>query len=115
MMDEQEVPQTWDDVLKWMDNAAKLARWVRRAMPVINRFVRNFEGVFQDDWEHTKGCLGLDDSAGADLLMHAFILPNRDFLSPGVEDEANNWCSRGALLASYREVREILDEAEGKW
>ena len=60
-------------------------------------FVCAFELVFDNDWSMTEVCL-------QDDVRDGYIRDGRTFLSPGVRDESNNWCNRGALLASYRDL-----------
>jgi len=71
-------------------------------------FLMSFEGVFEDDWDHTKGCLGIED----DSELAGFIEEGHTFLNPGVADEQNNWSTRGALLSGYRQLRRLLDDAD---
>ncbi len=62
-------------------------------------FMGNFEHVFETDWEHTKACLRSPD---------VFIDSKENFLSPGMFDEATDWCSRAVLLGYYRDLVEAM-------
>ena len=62
-------------------------------------FVGRFEHVFESDWEYTKNCLKAPET---------FIDSDADFLTPAQFDEGNNWCSREALLESYRDLVEVM-------
>jgi hypothetical protein len=55
----------------------------------VAEFVGAFEVVFRYDWPYTKIMMG-DESEGA------------NFVEPGLEDEAEDWGARGALLEKYR-------------
>lgn len=55
----------------------------------VAEFVGAFEVVFRYDWQYTKTMIG-DESPGA------------TFIEPGLEDEIEDWGSRGALLEKYR-------------
>ena len=55
----------------------------------LTEFVGAFEVVFRYDWDYTKLMLG-DEAPGA------------TFIEPGLEDEAEDWGARGALLEKYR-------------
>jgi hypothetical protein len=67
-------------------------------------FMNNFEHVFEGDWEHSAHCLGIDDDNDQ---ARCFIESGRSFLNPGVKDESSNWCARGALLHSYRQLKAL--------
>jgi len=64
---------------------------------LVGVFLDNFEHVFHSDWEHSKSCLDND-------WIHHFIPDSGTFLKPGIDDESNNWFSRGSLLESYRNL-----------
>ncbi len=70
--------------------------------PELNKllvdFIINFELVFKNDWDFTKGI----------ILEDFYIKDNGSFLEPGVDDESNNWANRGLLLESFRKLREFL-------
>ena len=68
------------------------------------RFLDGFENVFHHDWEHTKQCLS------DETLIHRL----GTFCKPAVEDEANNWSSRGALLDRYQEFAKLVRTKEIK-
>ena len=70
----------------------------------INEFLRDFETVFEYDWDFTKPCL--EDT-------QYYI--NNTFLNPQVEDESNNWANRGALLSSYRRLCRVLGRQPARW
>jgi hypothetical protein len=60
---------------------------------LISNFLTCFYSVFDEDWEHSKASL---------VDSQYYIDENGTFINPRVDDEANNWANRGALLASYR-------------
>lgn len=62
-------------------------------------FLGAFECVFDDDWEHTKGCIDSD-------VINCFIAEEGTFLNPGVADETSDWWNRGGLLRKYRALRQ---------
>ena len=68
----------------------------------IARFVGSFEAVFRRDWPYTLWCLSPDS-------VDEFIARGHDFLQPGVLDEANQWGTRAAMLAAYRNLVAHLD------
>jgi len=57
----------------------------------VAEFVGAFEVVFRYDWSYSKGMIG-DEPPGA------------TFIEPGIEDETEDWGSRGALLEKYRRL-----------
>jgi hypothetical protein len=57
-----------------------------------------FKVVFEYDWEYTK----------AVITDPCYI--RGTFLMPEVNDESNNWASRGALLESYRALVETMQK-----
>lgn len=65
---------------------------------LVNDFMDYFTLVFDFDWEFSKNFIS-DNS---------FIKDNCDFITPGVDDESNNWANRGALLHSYRELVDFI-------
>lgn len=65
----------------------------------VAHFVGAFEHVFGDDWEHTKECMKVPD---------LFVDPKGTFINPAEFDESNNWCSRYALLETYRKLVEAM-------
>lgn len=69
----------------------------------LSSFLSNFHNVFDHDWEHTRSCL-------EDVMQDCFISSAGNFINPEVDDEHNNWSSRGALLASYRELVKYIEE-----
>jgi|HubBroStandDraft_1064217.scaffolds.fasta_scaffold960356_2 hypothetical protein len=71
----------------------------------IAEFMYYFELVFHQDWEFSRGILSSD-------IKEAYITEEGTFLEPLVEDEGNNWGNRGCLLASYRDLIKLLDEAK---
>lgn len=64
---------------------------------LLTDFISNFELVFDEDWEFSKGCL-------RDDFQKNFVAPDGTFLNPGVDDESNNWANRGQLLHTYRNL-----------
>lgn len=70
----------------------------------VAEFLSRFEEVFDHDWPHTRFCIGAHLT-----LEDLFIGKDGTFLQPRVEDEYNDWNSRGALLESYRRLRAELE------
>ncbi|WP_148255302.1 TIR domain-containing protein [Aidingimonas lacisalsi] len=66
---------------------------------LISEFLVSFNLVFDIDWDHTKMCI--EDS-------RYLIDSEATFLSPGVDDEENNWANRARLLTSYRNLIEYI-------
>jgi hypothetical protein len=62
----------------------------------ISEFVGAFEVVFRYDWKYSSEMIG---DAGA------------SFLEPEVEDENEDWGSRGALLERYRTLVATMKES----
>ncbi|MGX0889400.1 hypothetical protein AB7M22_001408 [Pseudomonas sp. ADAK2 TE3594] len=69
----------------------------------VSYFLSNFNNVFSQDWGHTKSCLGGN-------IPDYYIARHANFINPGIEDESNNWSSRGALLASYRHLIDFISD-----
>jgi hypothetical protein len=61
----------------------------------LAEFVGAFEVVFRYDWHYTKVMIG-DEEDGA------------TFIEPGLDDESDDWGSRGALLAKYRRLVSVM-------
>jgi hypothetical protein len=76
------------------------------ALDALEDLARNMYAVFDNDWAFTRDMLNADPSPYT-------IAPDRTFLDPGVEDEANNWGNRGSLLAAYRRAVMVL-KAHGR-
>lgn len=70
----------------------------------LSDFLMSFEFVFGDDWEYTRDR----------ICDPEFIKPNGTFLQPGVDDEGNNWASRGGLLAAYRRLVKAMKDHDAK-
>jgi len=68
----------------------------------VNRFIDAFELVFDEDWEHSRGCLLAPECYGC----------KDSFLKTDTADEENNWCNRAALLYSYRELVSVMMKQE---
>lgn len=66
----------------------------------LSEFISSFELVFDNDWDLTQS--RITDSN--------YVSPDGTFLHPKVNDESNNWGNRGALLSSYRRLREVMQE-----
>ena len=79
---------------------SKLSEKVFELEEAISGFVTNFESVFDNDWEFTKGTIG------SEFLIEA----DGTFINPGVADESNNWVNRRSLLRSYRRLLEVMDK-----
>jgi hypothetical protein len=67
-------------------------------------FLGMFELVFDGDWEVTRACI---------RDPQFLISGGGTFIHPDVEDESNNWANRGALLASYRRLKDLLGPRGG--
>lgn len=76
------------------------AKEVYEVMKAYENFLSAFENVFHYDWEMTKGCIS----------DPCFISEQGTFISPGCDDESNNWANRGSLLATYRQLKKVLGE-----
>jgi hypothetical protein len=61
------------------------------------QFIGAFEIAFRYDWEYTKDMIG-DEKEGA------------TFIEPGLEDEEEDWASRGELLEKYRRLVSIMKQ-----
>ncbi len=72
---------------------------------LISSFLASFSLVFDHDWYHTKGCLETD-------IIDCYIAEGSTFINPSIEDEHNNWSNRGALLESYRELKDFISQNE---
>lgn len=83
-------------VMKWLgpDEIEKLFDLV----VLFDDYFGNTENVLHFDWSHTRACI-------SPLYRDEFISQSGTFLYPGVEDEYNNWGSRGRLLDSYFKLR----------
>ncbi len=82
----------------------------------LERFLESFETVFDKDWSYTKEKLGIyntlseqDENAAdeEDDIIYT-ISPDGTFLNPKVDDETEDWGSRGELLSAYRQLKELL-------
>lgn len=62
----------------------------------LRQFVGAFEVLFHHDWEYAKIMIG-DEEEGC------------TFLKPGLDDETEDWGSRGELLEKYRKLRAAMD------
>ncbi len=60
-------------------------------------FVRYFELVFDNDWDHTKN-----------IIQDPERYIKGTFANPGVGDEENNWANRARILESYRRLKALL-------
>jgi len=84
----------------------------------IEQFLKLFDEVFDKDWEYSKEMMGIQKetveqkriSEEMGLLRAELISDNGTFINPKVEDENEDWGSRGALLEKYRELKIILRE-----
>ena len=66
-------------------------------LQALREFVGAFEVLFHHDWGYAKIMIG-DEAQG------------RTFLNPGLEDESEDWGSRGELLEKYRKLKKLMDE-----
>jgi hypothetical protein len=79
-------------------------------------FLAAFEEVFDRDWAHTKEMLGIQDEteeqkrAAAEMGLETIpiIADDGTFIHPKVEDELEDWGSRGRLLQAYRALRSFV-------
>lgn len=73
---------------------------LERALAAYSEFLRDFEIMFNDDWDYTESAIK-DGWVGTGT-----------FLDTGMSeyDESDNWACRGALLASYRKLKATLGE-----
>lgn len=62
----------------------------------VAELVGAFEVVFRYDWEYTA------------LVMQGMVMDDSTFVEPGVEDESEDWGSRGALLEKYRALVSLM-------
>ena len=82
----------------------------------IEKFLGAFETVFDEDWTYTKEMLGIveeteeqaKDAREFGLETIHIISPDGTFLNPKVEDETEDWGSRGELLEQYRKLKALL-------
>jgi hypothetical protein len=82
----------------------------------IEKFLRAFETVFDEDWTYTKEMLGImeeteeqaKNSKDFGLETIHIISPDGTFLNPKIEDEIEDWGSRGELLDQYRKLKALL-------
>lgn len=68
----------------------------------LNTLLAQLEGVFEDDWEHTR----------AEIVDKYAIASGGTFFHPGVADEGNNWANRVGLLQTYRRLMKEGEESE---
>lgn len=61
----------------------------------VAEFIGAFEVVFRYDWSYTKRNIGDEE-------------PDHTFLEPGLDDEVEDWGSRGALLQKYRRLVVVM-------
>jgi len=69
----------------------------RELSEALEEFIAAFEVVFHHDWNYTKIMIG-DEEEGY------------TFLKPGLDDETEDWGSRGELLEKYRRVKHIMGQ-----
>ena len=93
-----------DDRLKTLEShsAANAPQDDSAVMIAYESFLSAFELVFDNDWDMTKGCIS----------NSTFISERGTFLAPEVDDENNNWANRGALLAAYRHLKDVLKKGD---
>ena len=91
-----------------MDNDLKQA---------VEKFLNEFEQVFDKDWEYTKEILGIVDETeeqkqqGPEMGLEViyFISPDGTFLNPKVDDEIENWGYRGGINRISQTKKVIAD------
>ena len=66
-----------------------------RLLDSMRQFVEHFELVFDVDWEMTQTLIQNSER---------MISQEGTFIRPMVDDESNDWCNRGGLLACYRDL-----------
>lgn len=66
---------------------------------LVTEFLANFENVLHDDWAYTRIMLRQDGLLDSE---------KDTFLKPNVNDESEDWGSRGALLRNYRELKNLI-------
>lgn len=74
-------------------------KYYKELNQLISNFLLSFDGVFDNDWEHTKLCI--QDSK-------YLISEDGTFINPKVVDEENNWANRAILLRNYRALLEYI-------
>lgn len=62
---------------------------------LLSDFLDSFEHLFDTDWDYAQEILKDPKD---------FIALDGTFLNPKIEDESNNWASRGHLLGVYRQL-----------
>jgi hypothetical protein len=88
-------------------------------LTAVREFVQSFEAVFGTDWQYTKSMLGIQDqtpeqaSAIRELGLESIptVAIDGTFLSPGIDDEAEDWGHRGILLERYRRLKTLLEQS----
>lgn len=76
----------------------------RRFLDLFTEFIEGFIIVFDDDWNYTREILKDPE------IFDYYISPEGSFLSPQIDDEYNNWKNRGALLESFRKMKDFFKE-----
>lgn len=71
-----------------------------KVLEAYSVFLKDFEIMFDEDWDYTETAIK-DGWVGSGT-----------FLNTGMSeyDEGDNWACRGALLSSYRKLKEALGE-----
>ncbi len=91
-------------------------------LTAVREFLEVFEDVFRDDWPYTKSMLGIraetPEQAEAARKMGLetihIISPDGTFLEPRVDNEIEDWGARGALLARYRRLKNLIEPPGNK-
>jgi len=82
---------------------SKIISDIEEFQNAVTNFMTCFELVFDNDWTMTKNCI--KDSK--------FLIEKKGtFLNPKVDDEENNWANRGSLLATYRELYDLMKKQD---
>jgi len=85
-------------------------------LQLVKDFLEAFEDVFERDWAYTKQMLGIVEesaeqkraAAASGLETIPIVAGDATFLSPKVDDEAEDWGNRGKLLARYRTLKNAV-------
>jgi hypothetical protein len=83
---------------------------------IAKEFLDAFEEVFERDWSHTKSVLGIHAetkeqtkaSAERSSKLIPVVAEDGNFVQSKVEDEVEDWASRGRSLAAYSELKKAM-------
>jgi len=80
-----------------------------KLLKLVREFLSAFEAAFDTDWEYTKSELGIRPDTEAAIRhwesqgVRYEDYAKRTFLRPQLDDESEDWGSRGRLLHLHRE------------